>query len=78
VPDLLAQYRQHFDKLVIPTPRSRRWPVRIPLNEFADALVERRANSLPEYATRQAGEVVPINKVDAPRVAARVALVACA
>ncbi len=59
VPEMLRRYQQHLRTLNIPTPRCRRWPVRIALSQFADALADRPATSLLDYITDHA----PINKL---------------
>lgn len=57
----LRRYQQHLRTLNIPTPRCRRWPVRIALGQFADALAERPSISLLDYITDLARATGPIN-----------------
>ncbi|MGW5049799.1 NACHT domain-containing protein [Actinokineospora sp. NPDC004072] len=61
VPEMLERYQRHLRTLDIPTPRCRRWPVRIVLSQFADALAARRSVSLLNYITDQARSTGPIN-----------------
>ncbi len=63
IPDLLQQYRNHLDRLRIPTPVCRRWPLSIPLNEFSDALAEKRATSLLQYMAELVKQRSPINSL---------------
>ncbi|KOV87574.1 NACHT domain-containing NTPase [Nocardia sp. NRRL S-836] len=61
VPEMLNRYQRHLRTLNVPTPRCRRWPVRIALSQFADALAKRRSISLLDYITDQARATGPIN-----------------
>jgi hypothetical protein len=61
VPRLVEQYRTHLDAISIPRPQCRRWPVRVVLSEYADALDQQASLSLLEYIARQTQDVSPIN-----------------
>lgn len=63
VPGLLDAYRRHLDKLGIPIPVCRRWPLRIALNEFADVLADKPSTTLLEFAAEQSRRVGPINRL---------------
>ncbi|MDG4795454.1 hypothetical protein [Micromonospora sp. WMMD1082] len=63
VPDLLAQYNRHLQRLRIPTPTCRRWPINVPLNEYADALADDGSLSLLRYMSERIKARSPINSV---------------
>ena len=61
VPDLVRQYRAHLEGLSIPRPQCRRWPVRVVLSEYADALDKQASLPLLEFIASQTRDVSPIN-----------------
>jgi hypothetical protein len=63
VPDLLAHYRVHLQRLGLPVPRCRRWPINVALNEFADALADGRVSTLLQYMAERVRTRSPINSV---------------
>ncbi|MEV4274033.1 NACHT domain-containing protein [Micromonospora aurantiaca (nom. illeg.)] len=63
VPDLLAQYRRHLQRLRIPTPNCRRWPINVPLNEYADALAADGSLTLLRYISERVRTRSPINSI---------------
>jgi hypothetical protein len=62
VPDLLDQYLTHLREIGLPLPECRRWPIRIALNEFADALAATPSTTLLDFAAQQAHKGGPINR----------------
>jgi hypothetical protein len=62
VPELLDQYTEHFRRIGLTLPTCLRWPVRVPLNEFADALADRPSTTLLEYIAAAANKAGPINR----------------
>ncbi|MFJ5989286.1 NACHT domain-containing protein [Lentzea sp. NPDC092896] len=61
VPEMLRRYQDHLSTLNIPTPRCNRWPVRVALSQFADALAVRPSISLLDYIADLARATGPIN-----------------